>query len=311
VYCGVFLRNEINIGQYQCRFAVWKLRHFGRMERRRRKSKEAAIFESITGLTGLGLFLWIFSPGFRLGIQILLLVLVIVALIALVIWLAHKLFAAEEPSLAFKTSTSNAHLTEDPIRKKRPTVYVEELKYTHRAPDLTISEKLRKIDWFQFEKLMELIYRQRGFTVSRLGGANPDGGVDLIVKSPSETFAVQCKHWRTWTVGVKEIREFLGALTDSGIPKGIFITLTGYSGQAKELADKHGIQILNESDIVQMLEKSELMYSQEVSGLFSDERKFCPRCEKEMVLRTARVKGNQFWGCSNYPRCKFILNYVS
>jgi hypothetical protein len=73
-------------------------------------------------------------------------------------------------------------------------------------------------------------------------------------------------------------------------------------------AIKHGIQILNESDVVRMLEESGLMSSKEDSALFSDSRKFCPKCEREMVLRRARLTGRQFWGCSNYPRCKFILN---
>jgi hypothetical protein len=35
-----------------------------------------------------------------------------------------------------------------------------------------------------------------------------------------------------------------------------------------------------------------------ISMLLSDESKFCPKSESEMVLRTARVTGNQFWGCS-------------
>jgi restriction system protein len=97
-------------------------------------------------------------------------------------------------------------------------------------------------------------------------------------------------------------------MADSKIPNGIFITLNGYSEDAKQLADKHGIYILNESDVVEMLNESGLIHSQEVSELFSDTRKFCPKCEREMVLRTARLTGNQFWGCSNYPRCKFVLN---
>jgi restriction system protein len=104
-----------------------------------------------------------------------------------------------------------------------------------------------------------------------------------------------------------DIREFIGTLTDSKIPKGIFITLVGYSGKAKQLADKHGIQVLNESDVTRMLEESGLMYSKEISELFSDERKFCPKCESEMVLRTSRLRRNQFWGCSSFPRCRFIL----
>ncbi|MNF47881.1 Nuclease-related domain protein [compost metagenome] len=43
----------------------------------------------------------------------------------------------------------------------------------------------------------------------------------------------------------------------------------------------------------------------------------CPRCGNLMVLRTAKRgdnKGNQFWGCSRYPKCreiKTLLNTVS
>ncbi len=142
-----------------------------------------------------------------------------------------------------------------------------------------------------------------------MGGANPDGGVDLIVESPAEKFVVQCKHWKKWTVGVRHIREFLGTLTDSRIPKGIFITLVGYTGEAKQLADKHGIQILNESDLIRMLEESGLRHSKEISKLFSDGRKICPKCEREMVMRTARANGNQFWGCSGFPRCRFKMSF--
>lgn len=274
----------------------------------RRKSKEAAIFESVTSLAALGLLFWFLSPAFRSIVQFLLLLAAIVALLALAVWLLVKLINREDHSADFQSSTNNPYPIYEAIPKQNPEVIVKEIKIVREKPQLTISEKLRKIDWFQFEKLVELIYRHRGFTVRRLGGANADGGVDLIVESTTAKFVVQCKHWRKWTVGVRHIREFLGTLTDCKIAKGIFITLVGYSGDAKQLADRHGIQILNESDLIKMLEESGLKHSQEISRLFSDERKFCPRCEKEMVLRTARVKGNQFWGCSSYPRCRFVLN---
>jgi len=35
----------------------------------------------------------------------------------------------------------------------------------------------------------------------------------------------------------------------------------------------------------------------------------CPKCGKPMVLRTARNgdnQGNQFWGCSGYPKCRTV-----
>lgn len=37
--------------------------------------------------------------------------------------------------------------------------------------------------------------------------------------------------------------------------------------------------------------------------------RYCPRCGSELVLRTATKgenKGNQFWGCSNFPKCRYI-----
>ena len=68
------------------------------------------------------------------------------------------------------------------------------------------------------------------------GGANLDGGIDLLIEKNVIKKAVQCKQWRTWNVGVKAVREFLGALTDAKIEKGIFITLRGYTDS--DLADR-------------------------------------------------------------------------
>jgi restriction system protein len=171
-------------------------------------------------------------------------------------------------------------------------------------------EQLRTIDWFQFEKVKAVVYRKRGYTVSRRGGANPDGGIDLIVSKDGETKAVQCKQWKTWKVGVSPVREFLGALTDAGIQKGVFITLRGYGGEAKLLADKHGIEIVSETDLITMLAATDMRFDGEVQEILRETRRFCPKCEREMVRRTARkglVAGNQFWGCSAYPRCRFTM----
>lgn len=34
----------------------------------------------------------------------------------------------------------------------------------------------------------------------------------------------------------------------------------------------------------------------------------CPRCGAPMVLRTARATGRKFFGCSNYPNCRGMVN---
>ena len=271
---------------------------------RRQQSKESAILESVTGLAGLVIFLLVFSPNFRPWTQLLMAFLVMI----LLGWVVYNVIREKSPASTFRTFNFNPRPIEKPISKPRPTGFVEGSQKREPLSKPELFEKLRKIDWFQFEKLVETIYQDRGFEVKRVGGANPDGGVDLILKSPTEHFAVQCKHWRKSAVGVKEIREFLGALTDSKIPKGIYVTLVGYSNEAKQLADKHGIQILNESDLVKMLEQSAFTSSGEISKLFSEEKKFCPKCESELIVKTNRMNGTKFWGCSTFPYCMFTLN---
>jgi restriction system protein len=179
-----------------------------------------------------------------------------------------------------------------------------------KSPPSELIEQLRSIDWFQFEKLMAALYRKQGFAVTRRGGANADGGIDLVIEKDGVRSAVQCKQWKTWNVGVKAVREFIGALTDAQITRGIFITLRGYTGEAKQLAQKHGIEILNETELVKLIDAVDARFDSDILDLLNDTRKFCPKCESEMVLRTARRganAGSQFWGCSRFPRCAYTL----
>jgi restriction system protein len=169
---------------------------------------------------------------------------------------------------------------------------------------------LRNIDWFQFEKIVALAFRKQGYAVTRRGGANPDGGIDLVLERNGETTAVQCKHWKTWKLGVATVREFLGALTDAGIPRGTIISLNGSTAAAQSLAAKHHINLLGEEDLAHLLERTSARYDPAVLAVLEDKRKLCPRCEHEMVLRQARSgpnAGGKFWGCSRYPRCRYTM----
>jgi len=166
------------------------------------------------------------------------------------------------------------------------------------------------IDWFQFEKAVAAAYHKLGYSVTRRGGANPDGGIDLVLEKNGVQTCVQCKHWKTRAVGVRAMREFLGALTDAGLKNGVFVTLCGYTGEAKQLAEKHDIEILNETALANLLESIDAGYDPEMLAILNDTTKYCPKCDGVMALRTA-VKGSnpgsQFWGCSNYPRCRFTM----
>ena len=228
--------------------------------------------------------------------------------------------ASSTPSVPRTPSTPSAPRTPStPSAPRTPTRYSSPPWYL-RAPlirDLTppsrtgnLIERLHSIDWFQFEQVIAILYRTLGYAVSRRGGANPDGGIDLIIEKDTEQAGIQCKHWKTWKVGVRPVRELLGALTDAGLQKGIFVTLCGYTGDAKQLAERHGIQMLDETSLRQLFDSAQAWCDAEIEAALNDPRKLCPKCERQMVLRTASKGpnvGSHFWGCSGYPRCKFTM----
>jgi restriction system protein len=54
--------------------------------------------------------------------------------------------------------------------------------------------------WLEFETLVGEAFRQKGYKVLELGGAGPDGGVDLVLTKGGEKFLVQCKQWKAFKV---------------------------------------------------------------------------------------------------------------
>ena len=80
------------------------------------------------------------------------------------------------------------------------------------------SDALAGLNWQEFEWLVGEAFRQRGFSVVEAGGAGPDGGVDILLRLGDERGLVQCKHWKTYRVGLPVVREMLGAMTAKRAP---------------------------------------------------------------------------------------------
>lgn len=273
----------------------------------RRDQDESRMLGVIFPLAAMVMFVVFFVPGARLYLLLLGLLVAGVAIIGGLFRTGSTGHGLSKLGVSLPESSGFA-VNPETFTRRASRPLAAELPANERG-DLV--EQLRAIDWFQFEKVVAATYRKRGYSVQRRGGANADGGIDLLIRKDGETRAVQCKQWKTWNVGVKPVREFLGALTDAKIEKGVFITLNGYTAEAKRLAEKHGIEIVNETGLSEMLEGTDVRSDSAMIALLHDARKFCPKCEREMVLRTARKgkdAGQQFWGCSAYPKCRFTMS---
>ncbi len=297
------------------------------MPRRHRARNGPDLVEPIVSFIGLVAFCLVFlgwiNPVFRGAMYILLTVAVflfVAALICVVSFFAIRWFIRsrqEVPAVTRCIDLSRLEVQTVPLPATWPADTAEAsgqpailLTTAPWNSGRTLAEQLHQIDWFQFEKLLEAAYRARGYGVERRGGAKADGGIDLVITKEGETIAVQCKHWKKWVVRVRLVREMIGALKVAGIQKAIIITLKGFTNDAQSLAAEHGIQILTEKDVLALLESVGAHDDALFQELLNDQRKFCPRCEGEMVLRTATRGldvGKTFWGCSRFPRCKYIL----
>ena len=81
-------------------------------------------------------------------------------------------------------------------------------------------EALDGMSWQDFELLVGEAFRLQGYEVTELGGAGPDGGVDLVLRRGREKFLVQCKQWKAFKVGVAVVRELYGAMAAKGAAGG-------------------------------------------------------------------------------------------
>lgn len=200
-----------------------------------------------------------------------------------------------------------------PVARPRPTnaAPVSAPMPRQRSGEPTIAEKLEAIDWFQFERLMARVYEKLGYVVDRRGGAHADDGIDLVIRKDGEPLGVQCKHWKAWKVNPKTVREMLGAITAAKLRSGIILCWRGFTQDGHTKAAEYGITLVDASGILRMLESVDARFDPELQALLDDRRKFCPRCEAEMVERKATKgenAGGSFWGCSRYPRCDYTLD---
>jgi restriction system protein len=175
-------------------------------------------------------------------------------------------------------------------------------------------ETLRATSWKDFEYLVAEAYRRQGFTVDYSVSKGSDGGVDLVLQRDGRRSLVQCKQWKAFSVGRPVLQQMFGIMTAEGADEAIIVTSGRFTGEAREFANGKPMQLLDGSNLLELV-KSVQAGRETGSNVVPEPAQAptpprCPRCDKEMVLRTARrgkLAGGTFWGCTSYPACKGTL----
>ena len=179
-------------------------------------------------------------------------------------------------------------------------------------------ELIDSLEWKRFEELCAGYFQAKGWR-TRLTRLGADGGVDIyLYKTESDTKPlgiIQCKAWNTYKVGVKPIRELYGVMAAEQTPLGIFITSGKFTQEAREFAAGKHVKLMTGDNLLKLIlglpeDKQSSLLNAITKGDYTTPS--CPSCGTKMVLRTSSKGGNpgrQFWGCTNFPRCRTTLPY--
>ena len=121
---------------------------------------------------------------------------------------------------------------------------------------------------------------------------------------------MQCEHWRSKPVGVAQMRELLGVMAHHKLRHGTDATSSSFTADAAVFAKANGISTLDGAALLRLIgqrtpEQQAALLATAFEGEYG--RPTCASCGVKMVERTSRNKGQRFWGCVNYPRCKSTL----
>ena len=124
----------------------------------------------------------------------------------------------------------------------------EQMLSIQRQSDASLAaellERLKGMSWQAFERVVVRVLLDMGYGGSRREAGKAlqksgDEGIDGIINEDRlglDVIYVQAKKWSDSPVGRPEIQKFVGALAGKQATKGIFITTTRFSEEAREYA---------------------------------------------------------------------------
>ena len=164
-------------------------------------------------------------------------------------------------------------------------------------------------------------FRELGYRV-KTTGMGGDHGADLLAEKPGELAIVQCKRYRSGSVGEPVLRDLFGAMHDFGAQHAYLVTTGELTGAARAWAKGKPITIWESDHLARLArgappeaaqpgtadpeaDRSTAAKGPETSNSPVLRQPTCPRCGAALVLRHNRQTGEPVLACSRFPQCRF------
>jgi hypothetical protein len=116
------------------------------------------------------------------------------------------------------------------------------------------------LDGYMFEELIVLLLKKMEFSVEQTS-LSGDGGVDIIAYSQEPIirgkYLIQCKNWNN-PVGQPVVRDLFGVVMGERANKGILITTSNFTEQARQFASDKNIELIENDTLIKLLTKYNL-----------------------------------------------------
>lgn len=167
-----------------------------------------------------------------------------------------------------------------------------------------------KMSGYEFEDFIANLLRQKGFKVTQTDYSN-DGGVDLIAEYNQPLFSgkyiVQCKKYTDNLIGQPELRDLYGVVMSENANKGILITTSDFTTQAKNFAKGKNLELINGSILNNLIKGVDLTTVEEPELKFWEYPDFDKKTYDFLKKRLKAAKKNND---NYYNLLKFLGNYI-
>lgn len=162
----------------------------------------------------------------------------------------------QEKSGPTKTRQKSDKQELDPSEKITTAIEEINLKVQYDLLD-----QLKAVDPVYFERIILDLMVKMGYGGSRAEAAemtkrSHDGGIDGIIKEDIlglDKIYLQAKRYAEGKVNSKEMRYFLGALSENNSNKGVFITTSEFDSKAIEMANKSNIILIDGQKLTSLM----------------------------------------------------------
>lgn len=156
-----------------------------------------------------------------------------------------------------------------------------------------------KMSGEEFEDFLAAHFKKLGYFVSKTSVTN-DYGADLVLTRGFEKIVLQAKRY-SGKVGIAAVQQIVAATGFYRATKAIVVTNNFFTKNAVALANRNHVELWDRRKLKHVMKRN-VQNTREIIKAGTNPSN-CPYCGGNLVIRPGKY--GAFYGCSNYPKCRF------